>query len=70
MKCPVCKGSDYREVDLRTAEFAEDLFECRVCASIWAVNHGRIEVVKDTQNHSFLEAISERVEGDDYNYVS
>ena len=69
MKCPVCKSTDYREVDLRASGFAEDLFECGICGSLWSVNHGMIEVVKDAQNRSFLEATSEKVEGDDYNFT-
>ena len=66
MICPVCKSHDYTELDLHTAGFSENLFECRVCASTWSVNHGVTEVVKDTQVKSFLEATTECVEGDDY----
>lgn len=66
MICPVCKSHEYVELDLHAEGFTENLFECKVCASAWSVNHGVTEVVKDTQAKSFLEATTECVEGDDY----
>jgi len=69
MKCPVCKNTQYVEFDLHSYQFSEDIVECTVCGSMWSVSHGATEVVKDTQESSFLEAISECVEGGDYNWV-
>jgi len=65
MKCPVCKGNDYNEIDLHAEGFYENIFECDVCGTSWSVNHGLIEIVKDGQKESFLEAIKDCVEGDD-----
>jgi len=70
MKCPVCKNSKYVEFDLHADGFAEDIVECCICGSVWSVNHGKTEVVRDAQRGSFLEAISERVECDDYGYAA
>ena len=50
--------------------FYESLFECKVCNSTWSVNHGVTEVIKDTQAKSFLQGLSEAVEGDDYNVAT
>lgn len=65
MKCPVCKGNDYVEIDLHSEGFYEDIFECNICGTSWAINHGLIEIVKDGQKESFLEATKDCVEGDD-----
>ena len=70
MKCPICKNTHNKETDLHAEGFYEDLFECDVCGSSWSVNHGLTEVVRDTQQSSFLEAITECVEGDDYCYAA
>ena len=69
MKCPVCKNTQYIEIDLHSEQFSEDIVECKVCGSMWSVNHGATEVVKDVQEHSFLEALSECVEGGDYSWA-
>jgi hypothetical protein len=53
MRCPVCKNRKQVEIALQSEQFAEDI----------------VELVKDTQKNSFLEALSECVEGDDYNWV-
>jgi hypothetical protein len=45
--------------------FDEDLYQCEVCGSTWSVNHGLVEVVKDTQQKSFLESNTESVDGAD-----
>ncbi|MDO3378252.1 hypothetical protein [Geoalkalibacter halelectricus] len=67
MKCPVCKNSENRsEIDVRANGFDEEIISCVVCGTIWSVNHGAAEIVKDVQPRSFLEATSESVEGDDY----
>lgn len=68
MKCPVCKISkDHAEMDVHENGFDEDIFECDLCGTTWSVNHGIVEVIKDSQKQSFLEATTECVEGDDYN---
>ncbi|PLX97147.1 MAG: hypothetical protein C0621_00465 [Desulfuromonas sp.] len=66
MKCPVCKNSKQQEIDLHVDGFYEDIIECEVCGTTWAVNHGAAEVISDSQEKSFLEASTECVEGNDY----
>ena len=71
MKCPVCKNSKHRtEMDVHDNGFDEDIFECEVYGTTWSVNHGVLEVIKDSQAQSFLEATTECVDGDDYNRSS
>lgn len=70
MKCPICRNTQNQETDLHVDGFYEDLFECSVCGSSWSVNHGLTEVIRDTQQSSFLEALTECVEGDDYCYAA
>lgn len=69
MQCPVCKNSEQVDIDLHADGFSEDIIECSICGTTWSVSHGVIEVIKDAQEKSFLEATSENVEGDDYNYT-
>lgn len=70
MRCPVCKTLKNSELDLHAEGFYEDLYECTTCGSSWSVNHGLAEVVRDTQQASFLEALTECVEGDDYCFAA
>lgn len=70
MKCPVCKGHEQRDTQLHSEGFYENIVECSACGSIWSVNHGQAEIVRDAQKNSFLEAVSECVEGDDYALAS
>jgi hypothetical protein len=56
-------------MDLHAAGFAEDIDTCKICGSVWSVNHGVTEVVKDAQKNSFMGAISECVEADDYSWA-
>ena len=71
MKCPVCKNSEnHSEIDVHANGFDEEIIQCDICGSIWAVNHGMNEIVKDAQALSFLEATSECVEGGDYAWVA
>ncbi|MDY6849627.1 MAG: hypothetical protein SV239_10990 [Thermodesulfobacteriota bacterium] len=70
MKCPVCKTYQQNELDLHADGFYEDIVECSICGTVWSVNHGLVEIVNDSQRNSFLEAQSESVEGDDYNYFA
>jgi len=66
MKCPVCKSHEFSAIDLHADGFYEDILECGNCGTSWSVNHGATEVIRDSQEKSFLEALSECVEGDDY----
>lgn len=67
MKCPVCRNSEYhQEIDVQTNGFNQEIITCDVCGSVWSVNHGATEIVKDAQARSFLEGTAECVEGDDY----
>ncbi len=68
MKCPVCHSLDQNEMDLQSDQFKEDIIECRHCGAVWAINHDLLEMVNDPQEASFLGAITETVEGDDYCY--
>jgi uncharacterized Zn finger protein len=67
MKCPACSSYDYSDIALQTEGFSEQIMECRSCGTMWSVNHGIVEVVKDPHGDSFLQSQSECVEGDDYN---
>lgn len=69
MKCPVCKHANYKEQDLKSEGFSENIVECEICGTTWSVNHGMTEVINDTQKFSFLQCFSENVEADDYNYA-
>lgn len=70
MKCPVCKTHEQHiDIDLIADGFAEDIITCCICGAVWSVNHGVTEIIKDPQEKSFLEAITECVESDDY-YVA
>jgi hypothetical protein len=68
MICPVCKSHEQSQekLSLHAEGFYEDVAECRVCGSSWSVNHGQAELIADSQAESFLEGLSESVEGDDY----
>jgi len=70
MRCPVCKGHKQVAINLQSDGFAEGIVECSVCGTVWAVNHGLNEIIKDSQEKSFLEALTECVEGDDYSWVA
>ncbi len=71
MKCPVCKTHEqYVDIDLHADGFDEDIITCSICGSVWSINHGLTEIVKDAQAKSFLSALSECVEGDDYSYAA
>lgn len=67
MYCPVCKGSDHETLLAEHSNgFDEDLIRCRYCSALWSINHGTVEIVDDPERNSFLEAVSEPVEADDY----
>lgn len=67
MQCPTCKALEHSDINLIADGFKEDLDRCPVCGTVWAVNHGMVEVVADSQERSFLSSITECVECDDYN---
>jgi hypothetical protein len=69
MRCPVCKNRQHSEIELHSEGFSEEIDVCVVCGTVWSINHGAMEIVKDSQEKSFLEALSECVEGNDYNWV-
>ena len=69
MKCPVCKQVDYSEQGLQATDVNKTIVECHICGTTWSITHGRTEVIKDPQEFSFLQAFSENVEADDYNYA-
>lgn len=71
MRCPVCKTVEqYVALDLHSDGFAEDIITCSSCGTIWSVNHGITEIVKDSQEKSFLSALSECVEADEYSLAA
>lgn len=71
MKCPVCKTHEqYARIDVQSDQFAEEINTCRICGTVWAVSHGAIGIVTDTQEDSFLEGVTECVEADDYNMAA
>ncbi len=66
MKCPICNNHDHIKIDLHAEGFIEGLVECSSCGVVWSINHGLAEIVTDPQENTFLQAMSETVEGDDY----
>lgn len=67
MKCPVCKTTQHKEIDLHSDGFYQDIYECNSCSAVWSVQHGIAGLLKDPQKNSFLEAANEYVEGVDHN---
>lgn len=71
MLCPVCKTHDqHTHSALETEGFSEQLITCEICGSLWSINHGMTELVRDAQEQSFMEALSECVESDDYSLAA
>lgn len=70
MRCPVCKQRN-QNIDqfMRGEGFSENIIECDVCGTTWSVNHGVAEVVAEPLACSFMQASTEMVEADDYNYA-
>ena len=66
MKCPACNNHEYQQINLHSDQFHESLNECSLCGTTWSINHGLAEVVQDPNAQSFLSAISESGEADDY----
>lgn len=71
MHCPVCKTHEqYTQSALKAEGFSEQIITCKICGSIWSINHGMTELVCDAQERSFMEALSECVESDDYSLAA
>lgn len=71
MKCPVCKTfEEYAEIDLQSDGFAEEINSCTICDTVWSVNHGVTNIVKDPQRRSFLSALSECIGADEYSFAA
>jgi hypothetical protein len=70
MQCPICKSYEQQNLDLTVDGFHEEIIQCRVCNSSWSLAHGKAELIDDPQEKSFLEGISECVEGDDYGWAA
>jgi RNA polymerase subunit RPABC4/transcription elongation factor Spt4 len=67
MRCPVCHSSaQHPEIRSHSVDFDEEIVGCDVCGSSWSLSHGMAAIVTDTQERSFLSAVSEIVEGGDY----
>jgi Zn-finger nucleic acid-binding protein len=67
MYCPTCKTLEHSDVHFTSGDFKEDMDKCPICGTVWSVNHGTVEVIKDSQEKSFLSTLTECVECDDYN---
>jgi len=70
MQCPICGEYEQRIIEMNTGQFHEGLVECSICGSSWSINHGHVELVKDTQLSSFLQGQSENVESNDYGWAA
>ena len=67
MYCPTCKTQEHSDVHFKSEAFEENINKCSACGTVWSINHGTVEIVTDTQESSFLSALTECVECDDYN---
>ena len=67
--CPTCKAINCMETDLNAFQFHEQIHECANCGTICSSAHDQIEVVKDSQENSFLSTTSDFVESDDYVFI-
>lgn len=67
MYCPTCKTLEHSDIHFKSDAFQEDFDKCAVCGTVWSINHGAIGIITDTQEKSFLSALTECVECDDYN---
>jgi hypothetical protein len=55
----------HTEIEVHVNGLDEALYQCDICGSTWSVNHGLVEIVKDTQSESFLAGNCEPVDGVD-----
>jgi len=67
--CPTCNSALCIETSLDTFHFHEKLYECSNCGTICSSAHGQLEVVTDSQEHSFLSTTTSLVEADDYAFI-
>lgn len=67
--CPTCKSVLCIETDLDAFQFHEEIQECSNCGTICSSAHDQVEVVRDSQQNSFLSTTSDMVESDDYVFV-
>ncbi|MBW2452252.1 MAG: hypothetical protein JRE16_11905 [Deltaproteobacteria bacterium] len=67
--CPTCKAVLCVETDLHAYQFHEEIQECANCGTICSSAHDQVEVVKDSQENSFLSITSDFVESDDYVFI-
>ena len=67
--CPTCKAVLCIETDLDAFQFHEELQECANCGTVCSSAHEQVEVVKDSQEGSFLSTTSDSVESDDYVFI-
>jgi hypothetical protein len=67
--CPTCKSILCIETDLNAFQFHEEIQECSNCGTVCSSAHNQIEVVKDSQQDSFLSCTSDQVESDDYVFI-
>lgn len=67
--CPTCKAVLCIETDLDAFQFHEELHECANCGTVCSTAHNQVEVVKDSQQDSFLSTTSDLVESDDYVFM-
>lgn len=67
--CPTCKSALCIETNLDSFQFHEQIFECTNCGTICCLAHAQLEVVTDSQEHSFLSATTALVEADDYAFI-
>jgi hypothetical protein len=67
--CPTCKSVLCIETDLDAFQFHEEIQECANCGTMCSSAHDQIEVIKDSQQESFLSTTSDLVESDDYVFV-
>ena len=67
--CPTCRSVLCIETDLDAFQFHEELQECVNCGTVCSLAHNQVEVVKDSQENSFLSTTSDYVESDDYVFI-
>jgi len=67
--CPTCKSVLCIETDLDAFQFHEEIQECANCGTVCSSAHELIEVIKDSQQGSFLSCTSDQVESDDYVFI-
>jgi len=67
--CPTCKSILCIETDLDAFQFHEEIQECTNCGTVCSTAHDQVEVIKDSQDNSFLSSTPEHVESDDYAFI-